>query len=179
MRMKKKVKTNYVNNENLLQEIALSKAKQEQHPDWTPAQCFTPKLTNMLMEMVYRYAGKYNWRGYSYNDEMRSEALVSLCQSALKFDASRSQNPFGYYTMIITRCFITYLEKEKQLRSIRDDLIEMSDTDLKPSMGRQIEDEMKKFNSEASDTNFQAHLNGQGGVTRGPRPGRTKKSPDA
>lgn len=40
----------------------------------------------------------------SYNDEMRSHALVQLAQVGLQFDESRSDNPFAFYTQIIKNC---------------------------------------------------------------------------
>lgn len=135
----KKRTTNYLSNENLIREIMESKAVQKKYPKRTPARCLTKELVNMLMLLVNKYSQKHNWRGYSYIDDMKSEALVSLCQSALKFDPEKSQNPFGYYTQIITRCFLTYLDKEKNQRMIRDELIEASGSDLKPSTSRQME----------------------------------------
>jgi len=142
----KKRTTNYLSNENLIREIMESKNVQKKYPKRTPARCLTKELVNMLMLLVNKYSQRYNWRGYSYIDDMKSEALVSLCQSALKFDPAKSQNPFGYYTQIITRCFLTYLDKEKNQSMIRDELIEMSGTDLKPSNRRQLEEDSSHDN---------------------------------
>ena len=58
----------------------------------------TKKLAMMFMKLCERYATRSNWRGYTYNDEMRSQALLQLSQIGLQFDESKSQNPFAYYT---------------------------------------------------------------------------------
>lgn len=132
-------RNDYLNNANLLEEIAASKEVQKKHPDWTPAECLTPKLVDMLMTLVTRYSSRANWRGYTYIDDMRGDALLSLMQNALKFDAEKSQNPFGYYTQIVTHSFLTALEKEKKNRQIRDTLLEQNG--YNPSFSRQLENE--------------------------------------
>ena len=58
----------------------------------------TRKLATMFMKLCERYATRSNWRGYTYNEEMRGQALLQLSQIGLQFDESKSQNPFAYYT---------------------------------------------------------------------------------
>src|SRR5690606_15422851 len=43
----------------------------------------TPALARMLLTMVESYARKANFRGYSYIDEMQSEALLTLSMNVL------------------------------------------------------------------------------------------------
>lgn len=142
-------KRNYLSNANLMEEIIKSKELQEKAGEGAgPGEYLTPKLVNMLMLLVDRYGERRNWCGYSYLDDMKGDALETLMKSALKFDPEKSNNPFAYYTRCIHRCFLTYINKEKQLREIRDDLIEMSDTDLKPSNARQNENDWYSKNDE-------------------------------
>jgi hypothetical protein len=49
----------------------------------------TKKLAHMFMKLCERYATRSNWRGYTYNDEMRSQALLQLSQIGLQFDESK------------------------------------------------------------------------------------------
>ena len=56
----------------------------------------TKKLALMFMKLCERYATRSNWRGYTYNEEMRGQALLQLSQIGLQFDESKSQNPFAY-----------------------------------------------------------------------------------
>jgi len=95
----------------------------------------------MLMMLVERYAQRANWRGYTYIDDMKSEALVSLLNGSLKFKPEVSQNPFGYLTQIVTHSFLTTLDKEKKVRRIRDDILEQNG--FSPSNTRQLENEEK------------------------------------
>lgn len=144
---KKKKNTNYLNNANLIEEIMISKEVQEKNSNWTPAQCMTPKLVGMLQMLVNRYSQKGNWRGYTYIDDMRSEAIVSLMQNALKFNPEKSQNPFGYYTQIVTHSFLTFLDKEKKVRRIKDTLLEQQG--YTPSHARQLENDQQQHHNRA------------------------------
>lgn len=95
----------------------------------------TPKLAHMFIKLCERYATRSNWRGYTYNDEMRSQALLQLSQIGLQFDESKSQNPFAYYTAAITNSFTRVLNIEKRNQNLRDDILEMNG--LTPSYTRQ------------------------------------------
>jgi hypothetical protein len=93
------------------------------------------KLAMMFMKLCERYATRSNWRGYTYNEEMRGQALLQLSQIGLQFDESKSQNPFAYYTAAITNSFTRILNLEKKNQNIRDDILEING--LNPSWTRQ------------------------------------------
>ena len=95
----------------------------------------TAKLAHMFIKLCERYATRSNWRGYTYNDEMRSQALLQLSQIGLQFDEAKSQNPFAYYTAAITNSFTRVLNIEKRNQNIRDDILEMNN--FSPSYTRQ------------------------------------------
>mgnify|MGYP007063680814 CR=1 FL=1 len=97
----------------------------------------TPKLAHMFIKLCERYATRANWRGYTYNDEMRGQALLQLSQIGLQFDESKSQNPFAYYTAAITNSFTRVLNLEKKHQNIRDDILE--NEGLNPSWTRQLQ----------------------------------------
>jgi hypothetical protein len=95
----------------------------------------TAELARMFLKLCERYATRSNWRGYTYNEEMRGQALLQLSQIGLQFDESKSQNPFAYYTAAITNSFTRILNIEKKMQNIRDDILEMNG--LNPSWTRQ------------------------------------------
>ena len=99
----------------------------------------TNKLAKSFMLLVERYSMRFNWRGYTYVDEMRSQALLQLSQIGLQFDESKSQNPFAYYTAAIDNSFTRILNIEKKNQMIRDDLL--IETGQSPSFTRQMEHE--------------------------------------
>jgi hypothetical protein len=94
----------------------------------------TNKLAKMYMMMCEKYAMKFNWRNYTYNDEMRSSAILQLTYVGLRFNESKSNNPFAYYTAAITNSFCRVLNTEKRNQNIRDDILVMNE--LNPSWTR-------------------------------------------
>jgi hypothetical protein len=101
----------------------------------------TNNLAMMFMMLVERYARRGNWRGYTYNDEMRGAALLQLSQVGLYFDESKGDNPFAFYTTAIQHCFTRVLNVEKKVQNIRDDMLIVAG--VAPSYTRQIENEME------------------------------------
>ena len=99
----------------------------------------TDKLARMWMKLCDRYATRGNVRGYTYNDEMRGQAILQLAQIGLQFDESKSNNPFAYYTAAVTNSFVRVINIEKRNQNIRDDILEMND--MNPSYTRQIQGE--------------------------------------
>jgi len=101
----------------------------------------TSSLARMFMKLCERFGSKGNWRGYTYNDEMRSQALLQLSQVGLQFDESKSNNPFAYYTATMANSFTRVLNVEKRNQHLRDDILEMNG--LNPSYTRQTENAIK------------------------------------
>ena len=99
----------------------------------------TNKLAMMWMKLVDRYATRGNVRGYTYNDEMRGQAILQLTQIGLQFDESKSNNPFAYYTAADTNSFVRVINVEKRNQMIRDDLLEING--MNPSYTRMGEGE--------------------------------------
>jgi hypothetical protein len=96
----------------------------------------TNKLARMYMMLCEKYAMKFNWRGYTYNDEMKASAILQLTYVGLRFNEAKSANPFAYYTAAITNSFCRVLNTEKRSQNIRDDILEMNG--MNPSMTRQM-----------------------------------------
>ena len=95
----------------------------------------TENLGKMYIKLSERYAQRSNWRGYTYIEEMKGQAILQLSQIGLQFDESKSENPFAYYTAAVTNSFTRILNLEKKMQNIRDDLLE--ENGLTPSMTRQ------------------------------------------
>ena len=118
----------------------------------------TNKLGTMFLKLVERYSHRGNWRGYTYVDEMRGQALLQLSYIGLQFNEMKSDNPFAYYTAAVNNSFTRVLNLEKRNQMIRDDiLIEQGHL---PSYGRQIqhENELRELReaaiaSQTTDTN--------------------------
>ena len=110
---------------------------------------FTNKLAKMFMKLCERYATRSNVRGYTYNDEMRGQAILQLTQIGLQFDESKSNNPFAYYTAAVTNSFVRVINIEKRNQNIRDDILEMNN--FNPSSTRQSNHEWQQAKSRNED----------------------------
>lgn len=112
----------------------------------------TNKLAKMFILMTNKYAQRSNWRGYTYLDEMKGQALLQLSQMGLQFDELQSDNPFSYYTMSLQNSFTRVLNLEKKNQELRDDLL--IDSGASPSFSRQlaIEEEIRRLREDAQDS---------------------------
>lgn len=100
------------------------------------------KLGHMYLMLVKRYGQRGNWRGYTYNDEMQGQALLQLSNFGLKFNEARSQNPFAYYTTVITNSFTRVLLSEKKGQSIKETI--MTENGLMPTFNQQAAAEIAR-----------------------------------
>jgi len=110
----------------------------------------TNKLALMWMKLCDRYATRGNVRGYTYNDEMRGQAILQLAQIGLQFDESKSNNPFAYYTAAVTNSFVRVINIEKRNQNIRDDILEMNN--MNPSYTRQASTEWDRVKTQEAKT---------------------------
>lgn len=111
----------------------------------------TNKLAKMFILMVNKYGQRGNWRGYTYLDEMKGQALLQLAQMGLQFDEYKSDNPFSYYTASVSNSFTRVFNLEKKSQDLRDDLL--IDSGASPSFSRQLalEGEIRHLREEAQD----------------------------
>ena len=98
------------------------------------------KITNTLgkcfLMLSQRYGSRGNWRGYSYVEEMKGEALVNLVNHGLMFNEAKSSNPFAYYTAACSNSFTKILNAERRMQDARDDLLE--EAGVRASTTRQL-----------------------------------------
>lgn len=149
-----------VDNEGILYEVVRSHWKGDlEDGDF----CLTHgKITNELGKMFIKLAEeishKSNYRNYTYLDEMMGDARIQLVKNALLFKESIlykkdkpavQLNPFSYYTSFVNNSFRSVLNSEKNVRNIRDDLLEIHG--FTPSHTRQIEIEMNMIERKNDD----------------------------
>lgn len=103
----------------------------ENHPNF-PVEPYNDRIWCPETEFgsfVARRNGTVYLTGNSYNDEMRGQAIVQLSQIGLQFNEQKSNNPFSYYTSVITNSFVKVINSEKQNQNIRDEILEMNGLD--------------------------------------------------
>lgn len=132
---KPKKKKNYLNNADMLAEL---RRCHEQNK-------LTEEMGKMFISLVTRYASIPRFSGYSYNEDMRSLALLTLTEKWSKFNMEYS-NPFAYYTQIVHNAFHQLDNSERRQRDIRDAVL--VDYGRNPSYSYE-----ERYNSSNSDGN--------------------------
>lgn len=110
----------YVNNKTLYEEMVKFKNKTDEARE---AGRELPKIPNYVGEcfllICNKLSTKPNFMGYSYRDEMISDAIENCVSAAHSFDPSKSTNPFAYFTQIAWNAFIRRITKEKKQSYIK------------------------------------------------------------
>lgn len=100
----------YVKNADLLDEIIKYKKTNE----------ISEELAKMLILIAENYSKKPNFIGYSWRNDMVSEALLTCIKYMHNFDPAKSRNPFAYISQICLRAFMMYIKKQKKHSEIKD-----------------------------------------------------------
>ena len=106
---------NYINNKEFYQMLIEYKeqckiAEEKGEP--------TPRVPENIGHCFYmiatRLGTKWKFSGYTYREEMVSDALENCVVAVHNFDPTKSKNPFAYFTQIIYYAFLRRIEKEKK-----------------------------------------------------------------
>lgn len=104
-------KKKYINNADLMTQIALSKEQDK----------MTDELAKMLFMLVQRYAKHPDYANiHSYKMDMEAFANLTIVRVWRSFNPEKSNNPFAYFTQIIRHAFYQYLNQEKKQRETKD-----------------------------------------------------------
>lgn len=118
-------KHNYVDNKLLYESVrdwkeSWLKAKKKNLPE--------PPLTEYIGEAILlicqNIAKKPNFSGYSYKDEMISDAVINVIKYISNFDPEVSNSPFSYISTIAHFAFIRRIKAEKKQTYIKFKLTE-------------------------------------------------------
>lgn len=107
---KKKKKKNYINNPDMLRELIKSKEQDK----------MTDTFARMIMLLIKRYSSQGSYSDYTYKEDMESYAMYIVCRVWNRFDETKYDNPFAYFTQTIKRAFWQFLAQEEKHRDIRD-----------------------------------------------------------
>ena len=115
----------YVNNKTLLECIEkYQKQKNEAIQNNTTLPKIPEYFGEAIIQIATRFSRRPNFIGYSFRDEMISDAIEHALVAVDKFDANKSSNPFSYITTMVYYSFIRRIAKEKRQSYIRSKLIQ-------------------------------------------------------
>lgn len=100
--------THYIDKDHLYSVVCRDKA----------AGKLSDELAGMLMLIAENYSNHPWFNRYSYKEDLVGHALLKLCSVWHKFDETKSNQAFSYYTTVTYRAFGEYLKRErKQVRA--------------------------------------------------------------
>lgn len=106
---------NYINNKEFYAHLVEYKAKcKEAEANGDPIPRITETIGSAFLMIANKLSTKANFSGYTYKDEMVSDALENCIVAVHSFDPDKSKNPFAYFTQIIWYAFLRRIEKEKK-----------------------------------------------------------------
>ena len=115
-----KPKKNYVNNGDFLN--ALEDYKQKKRFS-TENNLPPPHIPNYIGECFMKIAEglshKPNFINYTFRDEMIADGIENCLMYFENFDATKSKNPFAYFTQVIYFAFLRRIQKEKKQMYIK------------------------------------------------------------
>jgi hypothetical protein len=105
----------YVNNKQFYAMICKFKEECNKAEDENlPTPRIPEPIGNCFVMIATKLATKGNFVGYTYKDEMISDALENCVVAVHSFNPEKSKNPFAYFTQIIWYAFLRRIEKEKK-----------------------------------------------------------------
>ena len=115
-----KPKKQYVNNNDFLNALEdyKQKKKHSTENDLPP-----PHIPNYIGECFMKIAEglshKPNFINYTFRDEMIADGIENCLMYFENFDATKSKNPFAYFTQVIYFAFLRRIQKEKKQMYIK------------------------------------------------------------
>lgn len=80
-------------------------------------------IGDSIIKIVDGLGSRYNFRNYSYLDEMKGDAIVGCVYAVHKFDSAVSSNSYGFLTFCAWRRMVTRIKIEKQKQQTVMDMI--------------------------------------------------------
>ncbi len=107
----------YVKNKDMLEELRLYKQSGTQ----------SELLGEMFLLIARNLSNKSIFSGYTWKEEMISEAALTCVKYCHNFDPEKSNNPFAYFTKYCYNAFIGYIKKQKKHGDIKQCLYDKKD----------------------------------------------------
>jgi hypothetical protein len=124
------VSSHYVDNKKFLQAlIEYRQLVDEAAARGEEAPVVSRYIGECFIKIATHLSYKSNFINYTFKDDMISDGIENCLTAVVKFDPSKSSNPFAYYTQIIYFAFIRRIQKEKKQQATKYKLIENMDID--------------------------------------------------
>lgn len=105
----------YVNNKQLLEQIKEYQKANERALAEGKEQIQIPNSIGTAIFLICtNLAHRFNFRDYTYRDEMVEDGIVNCVAAVTKFDSTKSSNPYGYFSIIAYNAFVRRIHMERK-----------------------------------------------------------------
>ena len=111
----KQRKKNYVNNRDFFNALG----QYQEDLKTNPNKSIPNYVGECIVMIAKKYSSKPNFSSYSYIDEMRSDAVENCFVYLDRFDPTKGENPFAYFTAVIHNAFIRRINEEHRQQAIK------------------------------------------------------------
>ncbi len=120
---------NYVQPEDLRQEIEKYQKTCKFHENGKIKKRgkVTPELGKMIQSIAEGLAKKPNWSGYTWKEDMISEAKLMILLYMHNYKPEKMKNPFSYLNKFCENAFKQYIHKQKNHSEIKQNLYDKKD----------------------------------------------------
>ena len=80
-------------------------------------------IGQQILLMAEGLSRRYNFRNYTYIDEMRDDAVYMAIRAVKNFDPTKSNNAFGYFNRVMWQAMTTRIKTEKDENDIKMSLL--------------------------------------------------------
>ena len=112
--------SHYVTNKDFLKALVERRELLKTDPDLRVSHY----LGECILKICTNLAHKNNFNGYTYKEEMVSDAIENCLAVVDKFDPEKTDNPFAYFTQCAFFAFIRRIHKEKRQQEIKGAIIQ-------------------------------------------------------
>lgn len=127
-------------------EIAINeynRKNREREAQGLPRLPMTPYIGDSILKIVNGLGSRFNFRNYSYLDEMKSDAIVGCVYAVHKFDSNVSSNSYGFLNFCAWRKMVNRIKIEKQKQQTVLDMMNDPSFEFFDIMGN--EDEVREL----------------------------------
>lgn len=112
----------YIDNKAFLQDLIDFHKEREKNPKARVSEA----LGKAFILLCENLAKRSNFSGYSFRDDMVSDAIDNCLTCVANFDPKKSNNPFGYFTLVAYRAMIRRIQIEKKRHNMKFAILEQS-----------------------------------------------------
>ncbi len=123
-------------------EIAINEynsKNKEREAQGLPRLPMTQYIGDSILKIVNGLGSRYNFRNYSYLDEMKSDAIVGCVYAVHKFDSNVSNNSYGFLNFCAWRKMVNRIKIEKQKQQTVVDMMNDPSFEFFEIMGNEAE----------------------------------------